>query len=553
MEAESKKNAANSNPKKNSDNAPNNSGGGGEGKRGTRGGRKRNNRRGKRGAGGGGGGGSGGQKKSSVPPPPQTKITFRKIGNADKYGSVKQVMELVRSMLNSVESTNFAIELEEATVRRLVTEDELYQAAVAEEVNKTESEETKGTEEDKEGVDDADMPPNLPTDDVNASLPKATSDEAKKGGEDSSLDVIIAPKNSSLLPTITARPLFVLPPKKTRRRGERAGCAYVVFTGPKIDPHRVDKEAPIKETSTELNPASSEGNSMSPADASPADAPAMADPDIMEVVNSNVTSGEDDDPALTSANDEITADAVGSNPAEGKVPTSSPKSASQPAAPISKSSHADYSRAVAKGRLLLKNAVDALIQLADQDAKTQQLYAGCIVEESMSGKTWRHQNHRPDRREGSIETTSDFKNWLQSLAKQEEDLKARPKPAPGGGSLAMSTGVDGTTIEDGQQLSAIVIHLRAKRQEAKRKKAKKKKEKNDKAKGKKKKEGSKQRGGGGANSEPNSKGGGRRDAGKKKRKKKNPKTKDGNSKDSTGAPPTLLKPPAAGKANAAPG
>ena len=123
MEGEGEK----SNAEKNSDK----SGRGGENNKGSRS-RKRNTRRGTRGkrGGGGGGGGQSGQKKPAVPPPPQTKVTFRRIGNTDKNGSVKDIMELIRSMLNSIESANFAIELDEITVRRLIKEDEIYQARI---------------------------------------------------------------------------------------------------------------------------------------------------------------------------------------------------------------------------------------------------------------------------------------------------------------------------------------------------------------------------------------------------------------------------------------
>ena len=552
MEGESKK----SNTKKNNDNG---GGGGGENKKSTRAGaRKRNARRGKRGGGGGGGGGQSGQKKPAVPPPPQTKITFRRIGNVDKHGTVKDIMEMIRSMLSSIESTTFSIELEEATVRRLIKDDELYQAALAEEAKKADSRESKVSVEDqgKDGSDDADKSADAIPEDQTADQSQATKGDtnANKAGEDANnLDVIVAPKKPSILPTITARPLFVLPPKKTRRRGERAGTAYVVFTGPKIDPQKVvEKEPPIKEATTTKSTNTSDSSASKGAQEPQTDDPASGKPDSTEAVDSKSPEEDGEVPLATAVSaDESTADPSGNDPAPGaKTTTAAPKPTPKP----SKSANADYSRAVAKGRLLLKQAVDALVQLADEDAKAQQIYAGCSVEEAMSGKTWRHQNHRPDRREGTIESTSDFKNWLQSLTKQEEDLKARPKPTPGGGGLAMTAGVDGT--ENGQQLSAIVMHLRAKRQEAKRKKAKKKKEKNDKAKGKKKKEGSKQRsgGGGGSNKEANTKG---KEGGKKKRKKRNPRKKDKAANTPAGgggAAPTLLKPPSAtAKASAAPG
>ena len=70
---------------------------------------------------------------------------------------------------------------------------------------------------------------------------------------------------------------------------------------------------------------------------------------------------------------------------------------------------------------------------AKDDAKADQHYAGSMVEVAMSGKTYKHQVHRRDRREGTLETTADYKNFVENAAKAKEERMARPKPAPGGG------------------------------------------------------------------------------------------------------------------------
>ena len=150
----------------------------------------------------------------------------------------------------------------------------------------------------------------------------------------------------------------------------------------------------------------------------------------------------------------------------------------------------NYPQELAKGRLLLSNAIKALIELVKEDSKSQEFaFSGCIVEHSMNGKTWKffpNSNSRPDRREGTIEGTADFKDWLQKTANQKEELKARPKPVPGGGMPATANVISSDEVEeDGQIVSSLVQHLRAKKLESKRKKSQKKKKKDENNKAKK--------------------------------------------------------------------
>ena len=91
----------------------------------------------------------------------------------------------------------------------------------------------------------------------------------------------------------------------------------------------------------------------------------------------------------------------------------------------------------------------------------QQKYGGCTVEYSLNtkaiklpplGQKLQQQQHKSnnnnrrggakqhDRREGTIESSEHYKQWLESVAKQKEELNARPKPIPGGGML-LSTAV----------------------------------------------------------------------------------------------------------------
>ncbi|KAL3939570.1 MAG: hypothetical protein SGBAC_005717, partial [Bacillariaceae sp.] len=211
------------------------------------------------------------------------------------------------------------------------------------------------------------------------------------------------------------------------------------------------------------------------------------------------------------------------------------KAAADHQAAIHKALATDYSTAVAKGRLLVSRAIEFLANIASENP--EEFGVGCRIETAMSGKTWRHQ-YRPDRREGTIESTNEYKSWLNSLTKKKEELDSRPKPAPGGGAANTLVGLVDSSAEESpsQPMAAIVQHLRAKRQELKRKKTKKKKEKNEKA-------------GGGKNINNNNNNNKKKAApagGAKKKKKKGGKKKQKPTAVVAPPPTALLKPTSGG-------
>jgi hypothetical protein len=483
-------------------------------------------------------------KKPSIPPPPQTKITLRNIQNFEKYGSVERVFQLVTNLLeqvNTAHNSAFGVELEMGSVRRLIEEEELVKKAQQEEAAKKELQLQQVWKEEEENeaaaimdeAKDGQEGEETYVQTTGQNLEPAASPQVVlvKEPKEQELEVIVAPKKPSLVPVLTLRPLYVVPPRKTRRRGERGGCAYLVLTAPKIEPIEPPSvsvpEIIVEEEKGEEDKPAAEAEK--PAEkAAAADAPAEDAPETAP------------EAALVTETPMDTTDTRSTAPATAPAPTPTPA----PAVVLT----VDYSGAVAKGRLLLVQAIEALEQQAQDDSKGPRNYAGCIVEPSVSGKTWRHQFGRVDRRENSIETTADYKNWMQSLTQQREDLKSRPKPAPGGGGL--STG--GETTENGMPISAIVAHLRAKRQEAKRKKTgKKKKDKvaDTKTKGggggggKKKKDPKRANASGATTGGRGGAGGGAAAAGAAAKKKKKKTVKK---KDKVGAAPTLLKPPAGG-------
>lgn len=129
----------------------------------------------------------------------------------------------------------------------------------------------------------------------------------------------------------------------------------------------------------------------------------------------------------------------------------------------------DYSKDVARCRLMLQRALDAMIKVAQEDAKSQQDFALCQVELAPSVKTWTVRTSVVRNRnqvEGTLEQSVDYKEFLERVSKEAMERKSRPKPAPGGGttvSSAMQTAGE-------NQVAAIVLHLRKKKEEEKKKK-----------------------------------------------------------------------------------
>ena len=189
---------------------------------------------------------------------------------------------------------------------------------------------------------------------------------------------------------------------------------------------------------------------------------------------------------------------------------------------------ADRSKALAQSRLLLQETVASLIDFCSMDAKKEQTFHGVQVENSRSQKMWKaidftnisSSNSAAGGRklfgfgqaylakyDSTIEQNEDFKNFMEAKQKEEEERQNRPKPQPGLGFVGVglpssnpliesndddtkklatdsendirpSTGLTPSNIiENGQQLSAIVLHLREKRQAKKSTRSRSKKKK----------------------------------------------------------------------------
>ena len=437
--------------------------------------------------------GAGGNNNNSPPPPPQIKVTIRNIQNPEKFGSVKSILEgivskFVESCVELKANNQYAIELDRTAVRHLITEEEKVEERrekmVQEKAQLEEAKDSNDENGDKMDVDDG-KDENEEVKGEETGEDTSTSGRKEAPDNDNKLDVIISPKLESNLPTIVARPLYVVPPRKTKRRGERGGTAYVLLIGPKIE-----KAKPILPSNATDN--ADENDKLVHSAANHVEQQDSSESKIVkdEENDNDKTATTDALEQQDSSDSKIVKDEENDN---AKTATTAAVDSSNESKPTPGNDAApekviNYPQELAKGRLLLSKAIKGLIELATEDTKNREFaFSDCIVEQSMNGKTWKlfqNSNSRPDRREGTIENTAGFKDWLEATAKQKEELKARPKPVPGGGVTSTATTTNGDEMEDdGQPVSSLVQHLRAKRLDAKRKKSQKKKKKEENNKG----------------------------------------------------------------------
>jgi hypothetical protein len=331
--------------------------------------------------------------RGGPPQSPQTKVTFRNIGNPAVYGAVEGVAGIIRTIVEKANerltgAADKKMLLDEESLTKLIGNDKIAtQAHEKWKKNKT------AALEDVEGTVEADKTED--TVDTTQEIVKGMNELDLKSGK------------------IIARPLYVVAPKKTRRRGEKPGIACILLTTLAIEAIELP---PVPE------PESAE--------------PTAEDGTLVEV--------------------------------KTDAPLAPPK--------------ADYSRQIAERQLALIRAVETMATIADADAKSDQVWAGCQVEESRNPKSWRPPQQK-DSREGTVEESPGFQAFLEMRVKGKEELQSRPKPAPGGGlSAYASAGVSGNTSEDGKAVAAIVLHLRSKYEHEKQQKKNKRKAKDAKKK-----------------------------------------------------------------------
>lgn len=268
---------------------------------------------------------------------------------------------------------------------------------------------------------------------------------------------------------IHARVLYILPPKKTRRSGEKPGCAYFVLTAPPMPPAVVKKESIVSKV-----PSSKGIQIVSP-----------GDPTTISVSPDDPTpSGEKNG----GGNDSTTSSNKKTTKTKLVIPNNKQTQ-----------NNASNAKEKAKQRLLLFLALEAMVAVAAEDAKNSiktgapPLLAGCVIEESKNVKTWKEitnpshgYRHSRDRLEGTIFDNADYKEFLENQAKEKEERMSRPKPTPGGGMITApvtsevstsvpsqsiaSTSLPTAEVTNQPPVAALVLHLQQKQEEEKQRK-----------------------------------------------------------------------------------
>lgn len=135
---------------------------------------------------------------------------------------------------------------------------------------------------------------------------------------------------------------------------------------------------------------------------------------------------------------------------------------------------ADRSKAFALARIVLNQAVESLSKVCKtNDTTKEKIYSSVQVFASQSQKIWKDDaakgkkgSRMITKYENTIEKNEDFLKFIEGRKAMEEERLNRPKPQPGGGlstsAVIESKGTGVSLDENGQPVSAIVLHLRQK-------------------------------------------------------------------------------------------
>jgi hypothetical protein len=361
------------------------------------------------------------QGSRGPPLTPVLKVTIRKISSA--HGDAESVASMIRDLIRSANEKLSVMDpkmvLDEAHLQQLI-EDEKVAVAAALQWKEQKEKEVTVNGEAKAEEDAASTAETVDETKAETTEKNTTAGDYLAAAMDKSLQIA---DGNSLKNQIATRVLYMVPSKKSRRRGERHGIAYLVLTSPPIE-----TLAPV------------------------------AEPMNCDGCDNTIASSQS-----TTAAASVTSSSVPPPP---------------PAL--------DYSRDVAKRRLMLQQALVAMQAVAAVDATNNA--DAMIVEESINAKTWKQYNKMRsslDRMAGAIFETDDYQQFLEKTVQDEEQRRARPKPAPGGGMTAAAAGTMGSnsgTDASGQPVAALVLHLQKKQEEEKRRKQAKRKAKDSKKK-----------------------------------------------------------------------
>ena len=275
---------------------------------------------------------------------------------------------------------------------------------------------------------------------------------------------------------ITARIMSVVPPKKTRRRGEVGGTATLVLTPP--------VPAWARERIEQSEAAATAAAAVKAEAAAAAAAAAVT-------AAANQEAKEETAPDADQERTDGPLEVAGAPAAQSVASPATPNAFSK----------AELSQILGQARLYQHLALRTIASVLEADRSSGQRFGSAVAVESPSQKVWKDPNPVLRRRGGGdpklarplaaaldskLEQSPDYLRFIAGMQRSHEERAKRPKPAPGGGGGtgpqpaagpseggssgqqgggAMPTnmpGAMGIDAESGEALSALVLHLRAK-------------------------------------------------------------------------------------------
>jgi len=325
---------------------------------------------------------------------PHVKITLRNITDVERHGTCPKLVLMVQSVIESFNeklhselsdlSTSFASDvggnttstfvplvLDESSIKYYLQPDEV--STNEDNDHPTANMVNIKTNDDKENENEA----------QDSTVQEEKSERRDNPKENEPIPVLES--NDAQKNALIARLLYMVPPRKSRRRGLIPGCVYLVIHPP----------IPVFE---------------------------KVHGDTIHHPNATETKGTTNS-SVSKANEGSTGIMT-----ETRVPTPS-----------------ERSRLIAQSRLLLRKTVSLLGEVCKIDSNKMQRFGCTQVVSSLSQKTWkvdvsspggfRGYGHYFAKYESTIQHTEDFKLFLEEQVKSKEELLTRPKPSPGGGAI----------------------------------------------------------------------------------------------------------------------
>lgn len=208
------------------------------------------------------------------PPTPQIKVLIRNIRNIQDFGTAQQIIGFVRVLVEraneklpdkrmqlSAQNLDRLVQQEQAALQeREMWEESLkvIEPEPEEEANENEPNEDESATKD-EGEDAAAAGDDTEMAVEETTAPKRTAADIVANVIPAMQSLKVSSEATSVRDAITTTVMYICPPKKTRRRGEKPGCVYLLLTAPTLEtkapPRTVPAPAPVTNADGTIEPA----------------------------------------------------------------------------------------------------------------------------------------------------------------------------------------------------------------------------------------------------------------------------------------------------------